>query len=192
MKHYQVPMLEGESFPTYLDRVTSMLWQFEGSGELSVSGDGIVSLKGLLPVGENFVEIQSEPDTTAQGAMWDKISLHRDKLQKAGALVGAFWIHNDVKSRTQWERMANKAEKLGLADSDPYLIDGEQVPWKTMNGTFTLLTAGYIRQVVDALEIQEARIFKVAEMHRAAMLQHADPSLYDFSTNWPAVYEPVE
>ena len=122
----------------------------------------------------------------AQAAVWEKVKSERDRRSEAGCQVAGNWFHNDLKSRTQWERMANRATTL--EDADPYLVDGEQVAWKTMSSAFVPLTAGLIRQVVDAVEAQEVAIFKAAETHRAAMEASNDPASYDFSAGWPASF----
>lgn len=122
--------------------------------------------------------------------LWVQIKARRDQLQEAGCQVGADWFHNDVKSRTQWERMANRS--AAQAAAEPYLIAGLQVQWKTMAGTFVALTAGKIREVVAAFEIQESAIFLRAEQHRAALAALTDVDVmaaYDISAGWPGVYE---
>lgn len=122
----------------------------------------------------------------AQAAIWESIKAERDRRSEAGCLVAANWFHNDLKSRSQWERMANRASTQD--DVEPYLVGGEQVAWKTMSGAFVLLTAGLIRQVVDGFEVQEVVTFKAAEIHRVAMEASADPAAYDYSTGWPKIY----
>lgn len=119
-------------------------------------------------------------------AQWEGIKAERDRRSEAGCYVGGHWFHNDLKSRTQWERMANRS--AALADAEPYRIEGNPVAWKAMGGAFVPLNAGFIRQVVDAFEVLEAAIFKAAEAHRAAMTASADPAAYDFSGGWPKIY----
>lgn len=119
--------------------------------------------------------------------VWSEIKDERDRRSEAGCQVGGQWFHNDLKSRSQWERMANRS--AALSDNDPYLVEGDQVAWKTMSGAFIPLTAGLIRQVVDAFEVQEVATFKAAEIHRAAMVGAADPLDYDYSGDWPAIYQ---
>ncbi len=120
---------------------------------------------------------------------WESIKAERDRRSEAGCRVAGQWFHNNLKSRTQWERMANRATTL--VDADPYLVDGEQVAWKTMSGAYVPLTAGLIRQVVDAFEVQEVATFKAAETHRAKMEAAADPSAYDYAGDWPDIYSAV-
>lgn len=117
---------------------------------------------------------------------WDQIKAHRDVLQEAGCKVGADWFHNDLKSRSQWERMANRS--AGMADADPYLVGGQPVPWKTMGGSFVPLTAGKIRQVVEAFELREAAIFAKAEQHKAALAAKTTVEgmiAYNWLAGWP-------
>lgn len=120
---------------------------------------------------------------------WEQIKAHRDALRFSGCPVGDKWFHNDVESRSQWERMVNRAAVL--ADADLYLIAGQPTPWKTKDGSFVVLTAGKIREVVEAFEIREAIIFTKAEQHKAALA--AQPTVeamiaYNWRTGWPAAY----
>ena len=130
--------------------------------------------------------------------LWGWITTYRDTLMAAGCEVGVHWFHNDIKSRSQWERMTNRANNSAMLGADPYTISGQQVPWKTMSGVFVPLTAGLIREVVAEFEVQEVTIFMVAEQHRDALaeLAQADDvagmAAYDWHAGWPAVYgEPV-
>lgn len=130
--------------------------------------------------------IPVRPVEAVRAEILASIKSERDRRSEAGCQVAGNWFHNDLKSRTQWERMANRATTL--EDADPYLVDSEQVAWKTMSGAFVPLTAGLIRQVVDAFEVQEVVTFKAAEIHRTAMEASTDPASYDFSEGWPKVF----
>jgi len=138
---------------------------------------------GLVMTG-NDIDAMRLASVRAQ--VWERIKAKRDALAESGCKVGAYWFHNDVKSRGQWERMVNRLEKTGASDADPYTVAGYPVPWKTLTGDKVVLTAGIIRGVVAAFEIQEAMIFGAAESHRAAVNASATPSAYDFSAGWPA------
>lgn len=144
--------------------------------------------------GDGILVITPKPIESVLAMVWEWIMAHRDTLQEAGCQVGASWYHNDLKSRTQWERMVNRANSAGMADTDPYLIGGQQVAWKTMSGDFVPLTAGVVRAVVAAFEVQEALIFTIAETHKATLGQLADVAdvaAYDWRADWPAVYIPA-
>lgn len=113
---------------------------------------------------------------------WIKIKAFRDELREnGGCQVGDKWYHSDQASKQQWEHMVNNADKLGLTDDALYLINGLQVPWKTMDGSYIVLTAGLIRQVSDALEIREAIIFA-----RGVSLAS---NLEDITSGWPTRFQ---
>lgn len=140
---------------------------------------------------ENGFPVLADPPAPTASEIWQRIKAKRDQLQEAGCPVAGYWFHNDVKSRTQWERMANRA--AGVADAEPYLIGGVAVEWKTMTGDKVPLTAGLIRQVVEAFEVREATIFATAEYHNAALRSLAtveEVAAYDFSAGWPVAFEP--
>lgn len=141
---------------------------------------------GCTPITDDEAAGLQAPAPLTADDLWVAIKAERDRRSEAGCLVAGHWFHNDLKSRAQWERMANRS--TALADADPYLVDGVQVAWKTMSGAFVPMTAGLIRQVVDAFEVQEVATFKAAEIHRAAMTAAADPSAYDYSGDWPATF----
>ena len=144
---------------------------------------------GWLWDGETLTPPPPGPLAERQVAAWERIKQERDRRKFAGVKVGADWFHCDTDSRGQWERMVNRVNAQELADSTGYTIGGQPVPWKTMTGSFVILTAGKIRAVVDAVELQEAMIFGRAEAHRVAMEASATPENYDFSTGWPASIE---
>lgn len=134
-------------------------------------------------------EYPKAPLLQRQTAAWERIKHERDRRKFAGVKVGTDWFHCDTDSRGQWERMVNRVNTQGLVDSAGYTIGGQPVPWKTMTGSFVVLTAGKIRAVVDAVELQEAMIFGRAETHRLAMEASSTPENYDISSGWPASIE---
>lgn len=144
---------------------------------------------GWLWDGGVFSAPALDPLIERQAAAWERIKAERDRRKFAGVKVGTDWFHCDTDSRGQWERMVNRVNTQGLVDSAGYTIGGQPVPWKTMTGSFVILTAGKIRAVVDAVELQEAMIFGRAEMHRLAMEASSTPESYDFSGGWPVSIE---
>ena len=60
--------------------------------------------------------------------------------------------------------------------------------WKTLDGTFTTMTATLAKQVFQAAAALDMTAFAKAEEHRVAMEASADPASYDFSTGWPAAF----
>lgn len=109
---------------------------------------------------------------------WDAIKAERDRRTETGGYkVGTHWFHSDQKSRSQ---------QLGL------VLLGANIPantpWKTMDGSFIVMTQELAGQILAAAAVSDIGIFTAAEAHKAAMEASADPSAYDFSTGWPKIY----
>lgn len=127
-----------------------------------------------------------------KSAKWESIKAMRDRLKAGGFKVGALWFHSDADSRIQHIGLKDKARDLlaaGGAMADNLAILGQPVKWKTMDGSFATITAQIAFDIVTAAVDLDARLFAVAETHRAAMEAAADPSAYDFSAGWPATFE---
>ena len=142
--------------------------------EASVGGIGwtLVAGKLIAPPAPQM----SRADSTA--SQWAAIKAKRDSLSDTGGyLVGTKWFHSDAKSKTQ---------QLGL------VIMGAGVPadlnWKTMDGSFIQMTPALAGQVFAAAVAQDLALFAAGEAHRAAMEAAADPSVYDFSGDWPVAF----
>lgn len=87
------------------------------------------------------------------------------------------WFHSDTKSR---------AQQLALAQLGTIIPKG--LKWKTMDGSFVVMTAGLAQQVVANAVAQESATYLVAENHLADMVASSTPETYDYSTNWPLIY----
>jgi hypothetical protein len=135
-----------------------------------------------------YVVFTRKPAAQIVAVLWERINAKRDTLQESGCQVGAHWFHNDLKSRSQWERMASRS--AAMQPTDPYQVGGQQVSWKTMTGDFVPLTAGLIADVVAAFEIQEVAIFVRAETLRAQIAAVEFPEQVDVEAGWPSVYVP--
>lgn len=116
-------------------------------------------------------------DKPSADAIWLKIKAERDRRKVAGVKVGTKWFHNDEFSRSQ---------HLGMAMMGANLPTGIQ--WKTMDGSFVEMTTTLVQQIFMAVAAKDIAVFAAAETHRVAMEASADPSGYDFSGGWPAVY----
>lgn len=122
---------------------------------------------------------------------WEYIKAERDRRKTGGFKVGTLWFHSDVDSRIQHLGLKDKARDLiaaGGAMTDNLVILGQPVRWKTMDGSFTNVTAQLAFDIVAAAGDLDAQLFAVAETHRAAMAAAADPAAYDFSTGWPETF----
>lgn len=140
------------------------------------------------------VAVIPKPEPTAaeiRAAKWDSIKAERDRRNGAGFKVGSLWFHSDADSRIQHLGLKDKARDLltgGGAMMDNLSILGQPVRWKTMDGSFANVTAQLAFDIVTAAGDLDARLFAVAETHRAAMEAAADPAAYDFSAGWPEAF----
>ncbi|MBR8368540.1 DUF4376 domain-containing protein [Burkholderia cenocepacia] len=131
------------------------------------------------------------PAPPSTGEMWELIKAERDRRKAGGFKVGALWFHSDADSRIQHLGLKDKARDLIVAGGsmvDNLTILGQTVRWKTMDGSFASVTAQLAFDIVAAAGDLDARLFAVAETHRAAMEAAADPAAYDFSAGWPETF----
>lgn len=103
------------------------------------------------------------------------------------------WFHSDGKSKTQQLGLTRKADRIEAAAGDMSANftgpgPGGTLPWKTMDGSYALMTGNLAQAIFAAAEAQDMAIFAVADYHGAMMAASADPSAYDFSGGWPATY----
>lgn len=145
---------------------------------------------------DNGGPILVDPPAATIDYVWMQIKAERDLRKVGGFKVevapGEFkWFHGDVYSRTQHLGLKDKARDLlaaGGSLSDPIQADGQDVEWKTMDGTFVVITAQLAFDLVEAAGDADAKIHLAAEVHRAAMEASGDPGSYDFSGGWPLMY----
>lgn len=138
----------------------------------------------LLPVGcvkitdSEASAIQAPSTEQVKSGKWESIKGERDRrTEQGGYKVGTKWFHSDQKSRSQ---------QLGLVLLGANIPAGLQ--WKTVDGSFVTMTPQLAGQVLAAAAASDQAVFTAAEMHRAAMEASPDPSAYDFSTGWPAIF----
>ena len=133
----------------------------------------------VLPSAQEAVtQLLAETLAGKKAAAWERIKAKRDNLGSTGGYkVGDKWFHSTVESRIQ---------NLGL------IAIGANVPadldWKTMDGSFIQMTPALAGQVFAAAVAQDLALFAAGEAHRAAMEAAADPSVYDFSGDWPVAF----
>jgi len=131
------------------------------------------------------------PAAEVKAEKWDSIKAERDRRKAGGFRVGTLWFHSDADSRIQHLGLKDKARDLiaaGGAMADNLTILGQPVRWKTMDGSFANVTAQLAFDIVAAAGDLDARLFAVAETHRASMEAAADPAAYDFSAGWPETF----
>jgi hypothetical protein len=109
--------------------------------------------------------------------IWLKIKAERDRRKEGGVLVESKWFHSDDTSRIQ---------HLGL------VLFGPNIPanlmWKTMDGTFVLMTQSLANNIFASIATKDQNIFKLAEEKKQQMIASNDPESYDYLTGWPKIY----
>lgn len=147
-----------------------------------------------LDVANGRVVVVPKPVPTAletKAAKWENIKVMRDRRKAGGFKVGTLWFHSDADSRIQHLGLKDKARDLiaaGGVMTDNLSILGQPVRWKTIDGASANVTAQLAFDIVAAAGDLDARLFTVAETHRAAMEAAADPAAYDFSAGWPETF----
>lgn len=119
--------------------------------------------------------------TVQREIKWHFIKTERDRRKAGGVKVGEKWFHSDDTSRIQ---------QIGL------VMMGANLPanlmWKTMDGSFVLMSSQLASQIFTTIAFSDQNIFKVAEQHRMAMEASSDPEGYDFSGGWPDTYIDID
>lgn len=143
----------------------------------------------VADTGGRPVAIDPPKPTAAQ--MWDAIKAKRDAVSTGGVNVGTKWYHTDETSRAKYlglVRMADAAVAAGGAETATLQYGGQDIQWKTMDGTFIKMTVQRANDVFNAVSGLDFAAFGAAETHKAAMEASADPASYDFSAGWPATF----
>ena len=85
-------------------------------------------------------------------------------------------------------RMADALVTTGGTSATTLQYGGQDVQWKTMDGTFVKMTVQRANDVFNAVSGLDFAAFGAAEAHKAAMEASADPASYDFSAGWPETF----
>lgn len=174
--------MHGDNIPT--DAVEITIEEHAALIDGQSNGKRIVSDADGKPV-------LADPPAPTTAEIWERIKAKRDTIKEGGAKAGTKWYHSDEASRTQYIgllRMADAAVAAGGSGSTTLQYSGQDIQWKTMDGTFIKMTVQRANDVFAAVSGLDFAAFGVAETHKAAMEAAADPATYDFSTGWPATF----
>lgn len=156
----------------YFKDSTGNVYAFEADG----SQDHAIPAE-LTPITDAEADQLRKPKPS-KAQVWEAIKAERDRrIQSGGYKVGTKWFHSDTFSRTQ---------QMGLVMLGANIP--ANTPWKTMDGTTVIMTQALAGQIFATAAASDIAIFAAAETHKAAMEASADPSAYDFSGGWPAVF----
>lgn len=112
------------------------------------------------------------------GAAWEAIKAERDRRTlKGGYQVDGYWFHSDVFSRIQ---------QLGLLQLTEEQLHGTL--WKTMNGSFTLMTPFLAQRIFVAAALSDMAHFAYAEQLRGVVESSNNPAGVNLYAGWPAIY----
>lgn len=145
---------------------------------------------------ENGVERDMAPDEEAailadwaeaaapakvRAQRWEDVKAIRDRRTQQGGykvVVGGVdkWFHSDIFSRTQ---------QLGLKQAGAGV---PAVPWKTMDGSFVVMSEALAGQVFTAAVASDMAVFAHAEQLRAELQAADDPATVDIQAGWPAAF----
>lgn len=133
----------------------------------------------------------ADPPKATAAQVWDSIKSKRDAVSSRGVKVGTKWYHTDETSRAKYiglVRMADAAVSAGGSGTTTLQYGGQDIQWKTMDGSFIKMTVQRANDVFNAVSGLDFTAFAAAETHRVAMEASADPSEYDYSAGWPASF----
>ena len=146
--------------------------------------------KRIVADANGFPVLDDQPAPTVS-EIWDSIKAKRDTIKAGGVKVGTKWYHTDTESRIQHLGLLEKARAAraaGGTDATRLQALGQDIKWKTMDGSFIYLTVKHAEDIFAAVTDLDAAAFAAAETHRVAMEASADPAAYDFSVGWPATF----
>lgn len=178
--------INGDNIPA--DAVDITATEYAALLEGQASGKRIIADAAGRPV------LTDRPQPTLaeiKATKWEAIKAERDRRKSSGFKVATLWFHSDADSRIKHLGLKDKARDLlaaGGVMADNLTILGQPVRWKTMDGSFATITAQLAFDIVAAGGDLDARLFAVAETHRAAMEAASDPAIYDYSAGWPETF----
>lgn len=125
---------------------------------------------------------QEEVLSEAKVNIWANIKAERDRRTSTGGYKvtvngEAKWFHSDQPSRVQ---------QLALFQLGSMLPADLQ--WKTMDGSFVVMTKELAGLIVVHASLSDQAIFEAAEAHKAIASIIADPLTYDYSSGWPLIF----
>jgi len=116
-----------------------------------------------------YVVYTKKSDEQLAAIWWEKVKVQRDELtDNGGCLVDGKWFHTDPKSKQQQMALAMLGANIPA-----------DLQWKTMDGTFVLMTPLLAASLFAAQVHREQLIFVTAELAKVAPF---------VEINWPERY----
>lgn len=125
------------------------------------------------------------PLAELQVAAWEEIKAERDRRRfDGGVKVSDHWFLTTTIATCEYNTLLLMSS--GLPDTTVL-----RAGWRTIDGATIDMTPALVKQILFAGFAQVAAIDDAALAHKAAMEASADPSAYDYSTDWPEIYADV-
>lgn len=164
--------------PSYVELISEFWPNIQvqsSSGPFDYAAIQLIDPTQTLPT---QAELDSKSLYSLRKTIWKEIQARRDYRKGAGVKIGANWFHSDDTSRIQ---------QLALTMMGANIPAG--INWKTMQGTFVVMTPTLASQMFQTIAGSDQAIFSKAEFHRQTMIGLTEPELYDYTTGWAMIYE---
>ena len=121
-------------------------------------------------------ELSEERKLVLQDSIWEGIKAERLKQTTSGVYVPSVdkVFHTDDVSVIQYNNIGNM---IALGNFEP-------IQWKVMDNTWITMTEEVFKDLQIAMVQNTNRIYQVAEVHKAKMMQLDNPEDYDYSEGW--------
>lgn len=167
------PAIHGDSIPVDAVEITSA----EHAALLQGQSEG----KRITADAEGK-PVLTDPAKATSDEMWMAIKTERDRRQmESGVQVDGHWFLGTDRATGEYNSLINASKGM---PNDTVLRAG----WRTMDGSQVDMTPSLASQILIAGIAQRCAIDDAAQAHKAAMEASPDPSAYDFSAGWPAIY----
>lgn len=133
--------------------------------------------KDWLWQGTAWVKEDSEESLLgAQSRVWEAIKQSRYKAVVSGVYVPSVdkVFHTDEASVIQYNNIGNM---IALDNFEP-------IEWKVMDNTWVTMTVEVFKDLQKAMAQNTNRIYRIAEEHKAKMMELDNPEEYDYSSGW--------
>ena len=184
-------------FAKFIESDGRFLFSTDDNGGVEITEQDHAALLSAHETGSRIVPDESgrpvldAPPAPTTAEIWENIKRERERRKAGGVKVGTKWYHTDSDSRIQHLGLLEKARAAraaGGTDATRLQALGQDIKWKTMDGSFIYLTVKHAEDIFAAVTDLDAAAFAAAETHRVAMEASADPAAYDFSVGWPATF----
>lgn len=124
-----------------------------------------------------------------------KIKSYRDAIIDGGILYRDKWWHTNADSLTRYSMLnvvASNQPASRQKSNAAITIAGSDVEWSTMDKSLVVVHCEDPSRLLSSILERTYLAHAVADIHIALASDAEDPRKYDYSTDWPACFAPVE